>query len=199
MFVYSWGHCAHCRVLFHAVCVTMHGDKSCFAGSAAVVMLLQQNENSSTQQNTLFQNLHTRLPTHSSPPSLDLHQSHHPFAWLPSSLCVSPSHVCIPLSCTTHPPPICASPPCLCHHNRCTPLVSSQWMYTPYVITVGLSRPVNSCSLESSRAVLMMGASATAASSVILSASLVYCSMYILDGVGRRMWEGACRGGWACT
>ena len=48
------------------------------------------------------------------------------------------------------------------------------------VMTVGLSRPVNSTSLEMSNATEMMGASAACASSLCLDTSSLYCSMYIL-------------------
>lgn len=49
-----------------------------------------------------------------------------------------------------------------------------------YVITVGLSLPVNCCNLLTSRAVLMIGPSASWASSPCLLVSSLYCSMYIL-------------------
>ena len=52
------------------------------------------------------------------------------------------------------------------------------------VMTVGLSRPVNSTSLEMSNATEMMGASAACASSLCLDTSSLYCSMYILRRAG---------------
>ena len=49
------------------------------------------------------------------------------------------------------------------------------------MMTVGLSRPVNSTSLEMSKATEMIGASAACASSLCLDTSSLYCSMYILQ------------------
>jgi hypothetical protein len=46
-------------------------------------------------------------------------------------------------------------------------------------MTVGFSRPVSSDSFEASRAVLMIGPSASCASMLNLLASSVYCSMYM--------------------
>lgn len=48
---------------------------------------------------------------------------------------------------------------------------------TNQVMTVGLSRPVNSCSFDTSRAVPMMDFSTSCASSSNLEASSVYVSM----------------------